>query len=746
MATPVANDDGWVYRINELHQPYIVDCMKFVLGQPFEKTAIFTREQLVALRPVDIVRWLQNRAYGKPDITDQDRPTQARSGSIEKAKGAVSACHPYQHVPWIQGVQNHGNPTRHPTVNAVITKIQKYETRGEGRPTRVKREYSTCEFLKLLEILRDYEQFELRLKYPLITLWSYHLVHRLDDSANFKLSQPKGCTKFPFAIMTKTKWSKNVRTERQCPDQIMFGAEDSRVCIQLWLALYMEEYLEQNADPLFLFTNNTEKNEKGEYKGPHQVKTNYYNNIRQKVFKNEEFKLLADVVGAVEEHLGLGSHSNRKFSASYAKLKGALGAQVEGRGRWVGSKGGSIAQTVYISPKDEWEDAYVASLLCMGGAIRYAPRTGLVIPNEFLFQHVVPNIRRKFANDDRFCRVMGLAYLHALFEPALSEFIDTRTAAKVKAEFVDFFTVEAAETNPVVKIPLEIYRVDENLHIADAVVATQPTNADQQQPPTAGANTNEQRQINNQQQARILSYMRNMDMRLQEQMQQIQRQQQQHQNRTESLLRRIMSTQRRYGGTIQSSFARPYWQQQNRLAGGRLRHEQTGRRMGQQQETQPAHAPQPPTQGNPPAQGNPTNYQTRRGISANAVLVERPRSLFELWEEYQTGIHGNKPAKNFTSAERNNRANGIKQKYYRRNKVWQLQLYLIEKGGLSIHDACDKIMRHYNSIHITHIISGIIKDNKTYKAVGGMHPNLRLNAVGGSNRLSAQELLDISLL
>ena len=88
-----------------------------------------------------------------------------------------------------EGFPGSGNPTQHPTVSAVVSRVWRHETRGEGVATRVKREYTTEEFFKLLEILRSFASFEF-LKYIVMTLWSYHLIHRLDDTANFKLSAP----------------------------------------------------------------------------------------------------------------------------------------------------------------------------------------------------------------------------------------------------------------------------------------------------------------------------------------------------------------------------------------------------------------------------------------------------------------------------------------------------------------------------------------------------------------------------
>ena len=44
-----------------------------------------------------------------------------------------------------------------------------------------------------------------------MSLWAHHLIHRLDDTAHFKVSAPHGNVQFPFTIKTKTKWSKNVK-------------------------------------------------------------------------------------------------------------------------------------------------------------------------------------------------------------------------------------------------------------------------------------------------------------------------------------------------------------------------------------------------------------------------------------------------------------------------------------------------------------------------------------------------------
>ena len=51
----------------------------------------------------------------------------------------------------------------------------------------------------------------------------YHLIDRVEDICNFAMISPKGHDTFPFVMKTKVQWSKNVRDEQECPDQILLG-------------------------------------------------------------------------------------------------------------------------------------------------------------------------------------------------------------------------------------------------------------------------------------------------------------------------------------------------------------------------------------------------------------------------------------------------------------------------------------------------------------------------------------------
>jgi hypothetical protein len=60
-----------------------------------------------------------------------------------------------------------------------------------------------------------------------------------------------------------------------------------------------------------------------------------------------------------------------------------------------------------------------------------------------------------------------------------------------------------------------------------------------------------------------------------------------------------------------------------------------------------------------------------------------------------SGIDGRKPAVDFTKQERNNPAGGIRQKFMRRNHVWQSISFLIKTGGFHVNEAIFRIKEIY---------------------------------------------------
>ena len=74
--------------------------------------------------------------------------------------------------------------------------------------------------------------------------------------------------------------------------------------------------------------------------------------------------------------------------------------------------------------------------------------------------------------------------------------------------------------------------------------------------------------------------------------------------------------------------------------------------------------------------------QTDSHVDPTALLMPRPRTLYQLWDEYIRGIGNNKPAKYFTRAERGK----FKFKYSRRKVLWDL-IERLNRAGVSLHSS-----------------------------------------------------------
>ena len=91
-----------------------------------------------------------------------------------------------------------------------------------------------------------------------------------------------------------------------------------------------------------------------------------------------------------------------------------------------------------------------------------------------------------------------------------------------------------------------------------------------------------------------------------------------------------------------------------------------------------------------------------------AALSPHPRTLYELWDEYTTGLGGRKPARECNAQERGK----VKYKYYRRKKAWDL-ISSLTRSGLQHHVAIDRIYQVYGrKKSVTQIIKLIQADQK----------------------------------
>jgi hypothetical protein len=73
-----------------------------------------------------------------------------------------------------------------------------------------------------------------------------------------------------------------------------------------------------------------------------------------------------------------------------------------------------------------------------------------------------------------------------------------------------------------------------------------------------------------------------------------------------------------------------------------------------------------------------------------AILIPRPRTLHDLWKEYQFGGPGRKPAKDFTASERGK----VKVAFSRRKVLWDKVSELV-RNGVAAQVACDLVYEAY---------------------------------------------------
>ena len=217
----MADEDHWTHPFKKEYHPILVRFMSFLHGRPDDpyplKTKRFTREELLEIRPNDIVRWFCLLVYDDPDPNKEIlKPKHGRASCIEQYKKAISYYMPYRHTPW---VNDQGNPTWSAPVNDLIKEIKKAEVRGEGTPSNAKRPLQEAEFRRTMELLKGQQSFECQYRFPMMCLWQYHLIGRIDDVVHFTLDDPRGHPNFDFALRTRVRWSKNVMEERRCPDQ-----------------------------------------------------------------------------------------------------------------------------------------------------------------------------------------------------------------------------------------------------------------------------------------------------------------------------------------------------------------------------------------------------------------------------------------------------------------------------------------------------------------------------------------------
>jgi hypothetical protein len=240
----------------------------------------------------------------------------------------------------VRYINGQGNPTKSKIVSDVIKFVQLCEDRKEGAPSNTKQALTQAEFRKEMELLSAQKNdLTHTVRFRTMGLWQYHLVGRVDTAANAKISAPRVHGVYLHLLQTAVSWSKSVKKERRCPDQILMDAMDDCYCLFNALGLHLESFL-ADPDPIYQFTAQEDTTKIDPLTGKTKLmrastrlKNQYRTTLKRAVWSKDEFQELSD--------------------GERSELGGAHGEEVEIVNR-------------YIYVKQLYQDAEVAGILCLG--------------------------------------------------------------------------------------------------------------------------------------------------------------------------------------------------------------------------------------------------------------------------------------------------------------------------------------------------------------------------------------------
>lgn len=658
------------------YQPYLVKLLSFVDDREYTKEDIFEADgkvkipvaRLLEIRPEQIVGYMCKCVYGTADPTDDDKPEFGRSSTLQYIKKALSSFMPNKHMAWNE-TSAQGNPTKSPLIHELLRRVKKEEVRGQGAPSQARRPLTDTEFRRTVALLRNNATNDARVnmvKYgiPALMTFNFSMIGRIDDGCMFFTEHLKAHDKFPSqALKARLRWSKNVMDERSAPWQTLLGAMDATYCVFINLGLWLEVQLSSSphsiASPyIFSFSEDITRPGGG-------VKANSaVSRVMREVFSANEFDFAEGP---------LGTHSIRKFAATYVRDQGVNKDDKDVRGRWKADDA-RRASHVYDDVHLPYVDTRVCGVLCVGGPCSYLEKEGSGVTSHFILQHVTPCIRNKFG--ESVALIFGRAIMWLCFSEK-REIVPAEMFARITVAYNNEILPDSelqVGDNPIDKKLLIVTGDRESNAVNLTEVDDAAVNGGQgQQGGELGGQTS-----------------RDMLMALMSRMSSLERGMASNINETEQL-RALLRQQHRVAMT-------------NLRQIGREPHRAIAIAAGRRQQQQQV------------AAGG--GAAAVAGLyDANATLSPNPRSLSLLWTEYIEGLGGRKPAKYFTAAERGR----CKHKYHRRNVFWKAVCHMVN-GGHDSRTAIDLIYNIYGEGQsVTNIINGLKRDKRN----NTLHPNLR---------------------
>jgi len=160
-----------------------------------------------------------------------------------------------------------------------------------------------------------------------------------------------------------------------CHIKFLLGSTDHRYCILLGLGFYLKLWMSgegQHSNHIFV----------GQTETPKQVKDSCSSAMKTYVFDLPDFIKVDDQP--------IKTHSLCKLLGTFAMRNNCTQEEIKMCGQWLPQ--GACVSMRYVSTLLPYQDAKVASKLCMGGPVKYALQDGNNITQAWLLEYVVPNI------------------------------------------------------------------------------------------------------------------------------------------------------------------------------------------------------------------------------------------------------------------------------------------------------------------------------------------------------------------
>jgi hypothetical protein len=294
------------------------------------------------------------------------------------------------------------------------------------------------------------------------------------------------------------------------------------------------------------------------------------------------------------------------------------------------------------------------------------------VSDQFLHDIVVPKIKEHYSGDpsNGIARILALPLLWACHEASLSHMMSPAVKARVQQGYNTVRGGNPADYNPVVKVPLHVSRVENQVFIEDAITMNAGNGVGGGQAAGAASQADQYQTI-------------------------------------------MLSLHRLHAREMEHH-------QQNQVNYSQLRNycctqfNQVNRNMTRYS-MQPVR-PLGPNR-NAAATTAATAATATEGVDSTTKLSAHPRTLMLLWHEYLYGLEGNKAAKDFTPVERGR----VKFKYCRRKCFWSVMSRLVNAGFTEL-TAIDKIHQAYGvNLSVSSVIAKMQRDKRN-----GGHPNLAI--------------------